>query len=149
MKTNTNYIYRTEKYASSSSTSLTSTLGGWSSSSASSVLVASAAEVAGVPKVEVPKPENPPAGLLSELPKLPNVNPPVEGLSSLFVVPKENPEVLVSEFSGFFVVPKVNPVVIAGASVLSVVVAPKENPVVGFDSVPDPKAKAEKCKQIR
>ena len=60
-----------------------------------------AAEVAGAPKVEVPKPE--PNGLMSELPalpKLPNVNPPVEGLSSLFVVvvPKpENPEeVLVS-----------------------------------------------------
>ena len=107
--------------------------------------------VAGAPKVEVPKPENP-VGLVSELPKLPNVNPPVEGLSSLFVVlPKENPEVvLVSEFSDDAVVaPKLNPVG-AGASVLSVVVVfPKENPGVGFDSVlpDDPKVKAEKCQQ--
>ena len=108
--------------------------------------------VAGAPKVEVPKPENP-VGFVSELPKLPNVNPPVAGLSSLFVVlPKENPEVvLVSEFSvvDAVVAPKLNPVG-AGASVLSVVVVfPKENPGVGFDSVlpDDPKAKAEKCQQ--
>ena len=91
---------------------------------------------------------------MSELPKLPNVNPPVEGLSSLFVVlPKENPEVvLVSEFSVDAVVaPKLNPVG-AGASVLSVVVVfPKENPGVGFDSVlpDDPKVKAEKCQQLK
>ena len=102
------------------------------------MLASGVAEVAGAPKVEVPKPENP-VGLVSELPKLPNVNPPVEGLSSLFVVlPKENPEVvLVSEFSVVAVVaPKLNPVG-AGASVLSVVVVvfPKENPGVGFDSV--------------
>ena len=109
------------------------------------------AEVAGAPKVEVPKPENP-VGLVSELPKLPNVNPPVEGLSSLFVVlPKENPEVvLVSEFSVDAVIaPKLNPLG-AGESVLSVVVVfPKENPGVGFDSVlpDDPKVKAEKCQQ--
>ena len=91
---------------------------------------------------------------MSELPKLPNVNPPVAGLSSLFVVlPKENPEVvLVSEFSvvDAVVAPKLNPVG-AGASVLSVVVVvfPKENPGVGFDSVlpDDPKVKAEKCQQ--
>ena len=90
---------------------------------------------------------------MSELPKLPNVNPPVEGLSSLFVVPKENPEVvLVSEFSVVVAVvaPKLNPVG-AGASVLSVVVVvfPKENPGVGFDSVlpDDPNVKAEKCQQ--
>ena len=127
-------------------------MGGWSSSSASSVLLASGvAEVAGAPKVEVPKPENP-VGLVSELPKLPNVNPPVEGLSSLFVVlPKENPEVvLVSEFSVDAVIaPKLNPLG-AGESVLSVVVVfPKENPGVGFDSVlpDDPKVKAEKCQQ--
>ena len=113
------------------------------------MLASGVAEVAGAPKVEVPKPENP-VGLVSELPKLPNVNPPVEGLSSLFVVlPKENPEVvLVSEFSVVAVVaPKLNPVG-AGASVLSVVVVfPKENPGVDFDSVlpDDPKVKAEKC----
>ena len=114
------------------------------------MLASGVAEVAGAPKVEVPKPENP-VGLVSELPKLPNVNPPVEGLSSLFVVlPKENPEVvLVSEFSVDAVVaPKLNPVG-AGASVLSVVVFPKENPGVGFDSVlpDDPKEKAEKCQK--
>ena len=115
------------------------------------MLASGVAEVTGAPKVEVPKPENP-VGLVSELPKLPNVNPPVEGLSSLFVVlPKENPEgVLVSEFSVVAVVaPKLNPVG-AGASVLSVVVVfPKENPGVGFDSVlpDDPKVKAEKCQQ--
>ena len=115
------------------------------------MLASGVAEVAGAPKVEVPKPENP-VDLVSELPKLPNVNPPVEGLSSLFVVlPKENPEVvLVSEFSVVAVVaPKLNPVG-AGASVLSVVVVfPKENPGVGFDSVlpDDPNVKAEKCQQ--
>ena len=116
------------------------------------MLASGVAEVAGAPKVEVPKPENP-VGFVSELPKLPNVNPPVEGLSSLFVVlPKENPEVvLVSEFSVVVAVvaPKLNPVG-AGASVLSVVVVfPKENPGVGFDSVlpDDPKVKAEKCQQ--
>ena len=116
------------------------------------MLASGVAEVAGAPKVEVPKPENP-VGLVSELPKLPNVNPPVEGLSSLFVVlPKENPEVvLVSECSVVAVVaPKLNPVG-AGASVLSVVVVvfPKENPGVGFDSVlpDDPNVKAEKCQQ--
>ena len=117
------------------------------------MLASGVAEVAGAPKVEVPKPENP-VGFVSELPKLPNVNPPVEGLSSLFVVlPKENPEVvLVSEFSvvDAVVAPKLNPVG-AGASVLSVVVVvfPKENPGVGFDSVlpDDPKVKAEKCQQ--
>ena len=117
------------------------------------MLASGVAEVAGAPKVEVPKPENP-VGFVSELPKLPNVNPPVAGLSSLFVVlPKENPEVvLVSEFSvvDAVVAPKLNPVG-AGASVLSVVVVvfPKENPGVGFDSVlpDDPKVKAEKCQQ--
>ena len=49
------------------------------------------------------------------------------------------------------VAPKLNPVPVSGASVLSVVVVvfPKENPEVGFDSVlpDDPKVKAEKCKQ--